>query len=67
LPGNVSSVVLPTSLVLFVARKECCHALDSFVTELFTIGKTCGPGHSASNALLARFLRRQATFAILLA
>jgi bacterioferritin-associated ferredoxin len=50
-----------------MARKECSHALDRLVTHFVAVGQTCSPCHSAANALLARFLRRQAAFAMLLA
>jgi hypothetical protein len=67
LPGNVTSIIFATTLVLLMAREECSHALDCGKTNSPSACQVSGPSHSAANALLARFLRRQAAFAMLLA
>jgi hypothetical protein len=66
LPGNFSCIILAAAFILLVPGEKCRHALDRFVTHFVAIGQTCRPSHSAANALLARFLRRQAAFAMLL-
>jgi len=50
-----------------MSRKECRHALDCLVADGFAIRQASSTRHSAPNALLARFLRGQAAFAMFLA
>lgn len=50
-----------------MSREECRHAPDCFVANSFAIRQASGTRHSAPNALLARFLRGQAAFAMFLA
>jgi len=67
LPGNVASIILTAAFVLLVAREECCHPLDRGKAYATTTSKITSTRHTTANALLASFLRRQATFAVLLA
>ncbi len=50
-----------------MAREKRRHALDGRKTNFAASSQIARTSNAASNALLARFLRRQASFAMLLA
>jgi hypothetical protein len=67
LPSYVTSIIFTTTFILFMAREKRSHALNSGEAYATTASEIASSSHSAANALLASFLRRQAAFAMLLA
>jgi len=58
LPSDVASIIFATALILFMTGEKRSHPLDSGKAYATAASQVASPGHTASNALLAGFLRR---------